>query len=93
MKQVAKANAQQLFGQAAQFEEKMHDDVRFELPKKEKNFDIESVQEAADDGVPPNVEDVQLGEGMGSDGDDDGDEDGGNNEEDEDDEQQTSVAE
>jgi hypothetical protein len=43
MKQVAKANAQQLFGQAAQFEEKMHADARFELPKKEKNFDIESI--------------------------------------------------
>jgi len=58
MKQVAKANAQMLFGEAAQFAEKMQTDERFELPKQEKNFDIESVQEATEEGAPPNFEDV-----------------------------------
>ena len=58
MKQVAKANAQQLFGQAAQFEEKMQNDSRFDMSKKEKNFDIESIQETTEEYVPPNVEDV-----------------------------------
>jgi hypothetical protein len=93
VRQVARANAQQLFGEAAQFEEKMHNDARLALPKQEKDFDIESIQEATEGPAPPNFEDVQLGAEMGSDGDDEGDEDGGNGEEDEDDEQQTSVAE
>ena len=43
VRQVARANAQQLFGEAATFAEKMHNDVRLALPKQEKDFDIESI--------------------------------------------------
>jgi len=42
-KVVAKTNAQNLFGEAAQFAEKMESDERFGMPKHEKNFDIESI--------------------------------------------------
>ena len=79
----------------------MQSDDRFGMPKQEKNFDIESIQETTDEmsqgssssepDMPVDVEDVQLCEELGSDGDDDGDEDGSNLEEDEDDELQTGA--
>jgi hypothetical protein len=92
LKQAAKANAALIFGQAAQLEEKMESEAHFGHPPKDRNFDIESIQDATEDAAPQNFEDVQLEEEISSDGDDDGDEEG-TNEEDEDDEQQTSVAE
>jgi len=104
-KVVAKVTANNLFGEAAQFEEKMQTDDRFGMPKHEKNFDIESIQETTDEisqsqgtsssesDIPVDVEDLMLCEEQGSDDDNDGDEDGSNLEfeEDEDDELQTGA--
>ena len=43
MATVSPSDAQTLFGEAAQFAEKMQSDDRFGMPKQEKNFDIESI--------------------------------------------------